>query len=185
MQWIQFLPKYFPSKMEILSMVIFLKADNWVLACYIVALLQLNWKQYLLVSFNGEAIHWSDLLKPWVLSSQRHYRLHCTLSGIKRRVHFLQWLLWLSNGSTTQQVPLTLSHWLHILRLHQTLKVYIICSTYPCCQRYIFWFHLNVIKIFLKIYFGLSLISFTSWQLHCCSFVDSYRTPRYRLTDDH
>ena len=28
MQWIQFLPKYFPSKMEILSMVIFLKADN-------------------------------------------------------------------------------------------------------------------------------------------------------------
>ena len=75
-----------------------------------------------------------------------HYRLHCTLSGIKRRVHFLQWLLWLSNGSTTQQVPLTLSHWLHILRLHQTLKVYIICSTCPCCQRYIFWVPLNVIK---------------------------------------
>ena len=58
--------------MEILSMVIFLKADNWVL--------QLNWKQYLLVSFSGEAIHWSDLLKPWVLSSQRHYRVHYPLT---------------------------------------------------------------------------------------------------------
>ena len=43
-------------------------------------MLQLNWKQYLLVSFSGEAIHWSDLLKPWVLSSQRHYRVHYPLT---------------------------------------------------------------------------------------------------------